>query len=94
MHYFRTNLNLLRSIQFSIFDLEAIHSITRRFRKLVIKPATTAIMSQRFPPPSSDEASSLGSQLEAEFKRGYGHSNKFEYRDQNGAPMGPFAVLV
>lgn len=50
-------------------------------------------MSQRFPPIPLDDPSSLGSTFEAEVRKHHGDNPGFKYKDQNGAPIGPFAVL-
>lgn len=51
------------------------------------------IMSQRFPSIPLDDPSSLGSTFESKVKKHHGDSPNFKYKDQNGAPIGPFAVL-
>ena len=50
-------------------------------------------MSQRFPPIPLDDPSSLGSTFEAEVRKHHGDDPGFKYKDENGAPIGPFAVL-
>ena len=52
-------------------------------------------MSQRFPPPSSDEADLITTQIDAAMEKALGtHDKSFNYKDANGAPTGPFAVLA
>ena len=56
---------------------------------------SSSIMSQRFPPLTSGDATSLTSELDVEIKKVFGDiSTKFMYKDKNGAPVGPFAVLA
>ena len=50
-------------------------------------------MSQRFPPIPLDSPSSLGSTFQSEVEKHHGHNPNFKYKDQNGAPIGLFAVL-
>ena len=52
-----------------------------------------AVMSQRFPPIPLVDPSSLGSTFETEVRKHHGDNPGFKYKDQNGAPIGPFAVL-
>ena len=52
-------------------------------------------MSQRFPPLASSEATALDDELDARMNSGFGsRSKRFEYKDESGAPLGPFAVLA
>ena len=53
--------------------------------------ASYTSMSGRFPPGGS---SSLGDSFEAEVQKHWGENPNFQYKDQNGAPIGPFAVLA
>ena len=48
-------------------------------------------MSQRFPPATP---SSLHTTLDAEVKKHHGENPSFTYKDADGAPIGPFAVLA
>ena len=50
-------------------------------------------MSQRFPPIPLDSSNPLGSSFEAEVRKHHGANPSFKYKDENGAPIGPFAVL-
>ena len=50
-------------------------------------------MSQRFPTILLDDPSSLGNTFETEFRKLHGDNPGFKYKDENGAPIGPFAVL-
>lgn len=46
-----------------------------------------------FPPIPLQDPSSLGSTFEAEVRKHHGDNPGFKYKDANGAPIGPFAVL-
>ena len=59
-----------------------------------LKPAaTTATMSHRYPAIPLDDSSGLGHQFESEVKKHHGDNPTFQYKDKNGAPIGPFAML-
>ena len=52
-------------------------------------------MSHRFPSISSHDATAALGELDAEVKIALGeHSSSFEYKDEKGAPIGPFAVFA
>ena len=52
-------------------------------------------MSYRFPPHPSGDGNSSISELDAVVGKALGEqSNYFEYKDKEGAPIGPFAVFA
>ena len=50
-------------------------------------------MSHRFPAIPLDGSSTLGRTFESEVRKQHGDDPGFKYKDQNGAPIGPYAVL-
>ena len=52
-------------------------------------------MSLRFPSSQSHGTATPLSELDAGLKKALGdNSSNFEYKDENGAPIGPFAVFA
>lgn len=50
-------------------------------------------MSHRYPAIPLDSSSGLGNDFEAEVKKHHGDNPNFQYKDKNGGPIGPFAML-
>lgn len=48
-------------------------------------------MSERFPPLELEDG--LGRELESELKKHYGSNPNFKWKNDKGAPIGPFTVL-
>ena len=69
----------------------SINATTTQYRFTTEQSPTPYTMSTRFPP---GESSSLGDSFEAEVKKHWGENPNFKYKDEDGAPIGPFAVLA
>ena len=51
-------------------------------------------MSKRFPANTDPSRPSITDTLDAELAKQYGAKPNFKYKDANGNPIGPFAVLA